>query len=205
MVPPLSTNTAALLGNKSNFQFKRPPEPGDKNRPHSARNVDHDIQLPVGRIATRPLCCSPSLPTRTQTHIHLFWASHVSGLHTPPPPVRAHKHVSSLCPPWGRGVKLGFNVNILRFLDSVFTPSAIPRLLFCFGHWDILGHGIDRGMVGIRAHIDVQHILKPSQLKNNIQLPLVSASHYNLTKAPRLLLTHQELHFWSFDTKTLHS
>lgn len=63
----------------------------------------------------------------------------------------------------GQRVKLGFKVHILRFVYAVRS--------FCFARWDILGHRIDQGMVGIRGldrgHIDVQHILMPTQLKNN--------------------------------------
>lgn len=65
-------------------------------------------------------------------------------------------------------VKLGFKVHILRFVYTV----AWGRQL-CFARWDILGHRIDQGMVGIRGldggHIDVQHILMPTRLKNNIR------------------------------------
>lgn len=67
----------------------------------SARNARRVIQLPDGRIATRPLCCFPprALPTRTQTRIHLCRASHVNVQTTPttcptpphpPPSTRTH-------------------------------------------------------------------------------------------------------------------
>lgn len=62
----------------------------------------------------------------------------------------------------GQGVKLGYSVNNLL---SVQHPSACSvTALFCLV---ILEEGIDpRGGGVYRGRIDVQHILKPTQLKN---------------------------------------
>lgn len=65
---------------KATFHSKQPPEPGQKQAPpplsqqlfktRSARNVDRDIQLPDGCIATRPLCCFPRRCLQGRTHTH---------------------------------------------------------------------------------------------------------------------------------------
>lgn len=108
----------------------------------SARNADRDIQLPDGRIATRPLCCFPLLPTRThtQTHIHLCWASHVS---VQPPPTSStcwQMHVSSMCPINDVGTESQTWLLCQHSaVPALFTTSAIPRhsfILFIGIFWD---------------------------------------------------------------------
>lgn len=116
---PCGEIKATFYSNGPGAGTKTAPPP-----PLPARNADRDIQLPDGRIATRPLCCSPpSLParTRTQTHTSTCAGPHMSA-HKPvhPPSTRpstcSQTHVSSPRPmadAEGDRVKLGFNVNTL--------------------------------------------------------------------------------------------
>lgn len=52
---------------------------------------------------------------------------------------------------WGQKVKLGLDVNI-RLSPMLFVYTlCYPEPQLCFAHWDILGHGIDHGVVGMRG------------------------------------------------------
>lgn len=143
--------------NKSHFLFKCPGAGKQKQAPltatfqtRSARNVDRDIQLPDGHITTRPLCCFPLLRLQGHKHISTCAGPHMSAYNPSPSPTLTNTWAHCVQETaWGQGVKLGFNINILLSL-FVYTVCCRTAQLYLV-HWDILGHGIDHGMVGIKS------------------------------------------------------